>query len=706
MVRFNVNQSLWKNSEDEILKASVMKYGLNQWGRIASLFAKRTAKQCKARWDEWLDPHIKKTEWSREEDEKLLHLAKLMPTQWRTIAPIVGRTASQCLERYEGLLDSAGGIEDGGEEKKRVAQAETMPAKPDATDMDEEELEMLSEARARLANTLGKKSKRKARERMLEEQKRLAMIQKRRELKAAGIAGGEGKKRKRRLKNSDVEVIDYTQEVPFERLVPKGPFDVKAENRETVLRARDEEKRIKALQQVFEEKKKHKNKTKDGTEKSVALATASLVRDRKRLEEALAISRGQRAAMALPAPLVSDMELEEVAKASFDGDGVSSTSSRFAVPALPSSRRRDDVIAQEARNQIVRNTGQGQIEGKGTGFQSALPTVPDDARSKLASLASRRTFAGANGRSVILRDTLGINRPAGMMPNDDEFLEEDAEGLASARSLNLGSALKSIPQPEYEYSIKVQTPDDHEDENVDTEEADGAGHRGVGEKSAAREGGFEEDARDRDRKRQRTAQDRAQTLLEQRPTAAKMGLNVSIAPLATSKRRLLIEGEPNFARRLILEEMEQGLLEGTSRSIPMDSCPELLEIVVPLESITDDLNAVFANEAESQDAIKHRLQTARLSCETIQATCAKIRQALQASHYAESQTRAETAITAFHKTVKELRRVEHQVSVWTWMHELEVEAAIQRLAEVRGEVDALSSIEADMQKKWSELNGL
>lgn len=53
---------------------------------------------------EWLDPSIKKTEWSREEEEKLLHLAKLMPTQWRTIAPIIGRTAAQCLEHYEYLL--------------------------------------------------------------------------------------------------------------------------------------------------------------------------------------------------------------------------------------------------------------------------------------------------------------------------------------------------------------------------------------------------------------------------------------------------------------------------------------------------------------------------------------------------------------------------------------------------------------------------
>jgi pre-mRNA-splicing factor CDC5/CEF1 len=46
---------------------------------------------------------------------------------------------------------------------------------------------MLSEARARLANTQGKKAKRKARERQLEEARRLAVLQKKRELKAAGI---------------------------------------------------------------------------------------------------------------------------------------------------------------------------------------------------------------------------------------------------------------------------------------------------------------------------------------------------------------------------------------------------------------------------------------------------------------------------------------------------------------------------------------
>src|SRR5271156_4937962 len=115
-----VKGGVWKNTEDEILKAAVSKYGMNQWARISSLLVRKTPKQCKARWYEWLDPSIKKTEWSKEEDEKLLHLAKLMPTQWRTIASLVGRTATQCLERYQRLLDEAEAREHGEEEDEGV----------------------------------------------------------------------------------------------------------------------------------------------------------------------------------------------------------------------------------------------------------------------------------------------------------------------------------------------------------------------------------------------------------------------------------------------------------------------------------------------------------------------------------------------------------------------------------------------------------
>ena len=184
-MRIMIKGGVWKNTEDEILKAAVMKYGLNQWARISSLLVRKSAKQCKARWYEWLDPSIKKTEWSREEDEKLLHLAKIMPCQWRSIAPIVGRTAAQCLERYEYLLDSVSSINVNNDENEDDADTqllqnkshhmsssnirrlrpgeidpnpETKPARPDAIDMDEDEKEMLSEARARLANTKGMNS--------------------------------------------------------------------------------------------------------------------------------------------------------------------------------------------------------------------------------------------------------------------------------------------------------------------------------------------------------------------------------------------------------------------------------------------------------------------------------------------------------------------------------------------------------------------
>ena len=80
---------------------------------------------------------------------------------------------------------------------------------------------MLSEARARLANTQGKKAKRKAREKQLEEARRLAALQKRRELRAAGIELAPRKKKKRG--------VDYNAEIPFEKRPAPGFYDTSTE---------------------------------------------------------------------------------------------------------------------------------------------------------------------------------------------------------------------------------------------------------------------------------------------------------------------------------------------------------------------------------------------------------------------------------------------------------------------------------------------
>ena len=68
----------------------------------------------------------------------------------------------------------------------------------------------IAEARVRLANTKGKKAKRKAREKQIEEARRLVHLQKMRELKAAGIDFVIEKTRKKKKKE-----LDYNAEVPF-----------------------------------------------------------------------------------------------------------------------------------------------------------------------------------------------------------------------------------------------------------------------------------------------------------------------------------------------------------------------------------------------------------------------------------------------------------------------------------------------------------
>eukprot|EP00775_Hariotina_reticulata_P012657 gene12657-12784_t len=304
-MRIMIKGGVWKNTEDEILKAAVMKYGLNQWARISSLLVRKSAKQCKARWYEWLDPSIRKTEWTREEDEKLLHLAKLMPTQWRTIAPIVGRTPAQCLDRYEKLLDMAlgkDGTYDPADDPRRLRPGEidpnpeSKPARPDAVDMEEDEKEMLAEARARLANTRGKKAKRKAREKQLEEARRLASLQKRRELKAAGI---ELRGRDRRGRG-----IDYNAEVAFEKKPVPGFYDTGAEDRQT-----------KEMQQEFRPTTDIEEALMKRDVKRQKLAEAKNVPALvQRVNEQNSTALRRRTKMMLPAPQVSEAELEAIAR--------------------------------------------------------------------------------------------------------------------------------------------------------------------------------------------------------------------------------------------------------------------------------------------------------------------------------------------------------------------------------------------------------
>jgi pre-mRNA-splicing factor CDC5/CEF1 len=344
MGRVTLKGGTWTNVEDEILRVAVMKYGKHQWARISSLLVKKTAKQCKARWLEWLEPSIRKDEWTLEEEEKLLHLAKVMPSQWKTIAPLVGRTAAQCLERYEQLLEHSlqSTLPLAAEKKNALlpgeidSMPETRQARPDPVDMNPDEREMLSEARARLANTQGKKAKRKARRELMLEARRQSSMQKRRELQEAGLPVSLGKRKGR-------APTDYNAEVPFERKPVPGFHDVTGElqreskthyQREQELKALGDDRPLtKSRDAVLAEAVREQRKR---DEQRVAMGFLPAVLDRK-LREQQSLRRGT---FSLPQPFCRALSLDDAAKSAHSSSAdapPSTTHSQVSIFSTPLS---------------------------------------------------------------------------------------------------------------------------------------------------------------------------------------------------------------------------------------------------------------------------------------------------------------------------------------------------------------------------------
>ncbi|TDL25070.1 Cc.Cdc5 protein [Rickenella mellea] len=593
MVRIIIKGGVWKNTEDEVLKAAIAKYGKNQWARISSLLVRKTPKQCKARWYEWLDPSIKKTEWSKTEDEKLLHLAKLMPTQWRTIAPIVGRTATQCLERYQKLLDEAEAKEneelgltgpgDAGPSADDVRRLrpgeidpdpETKPARPDPIDMDEDEKEMLSEARARLANTQGKKAKRKARERQLEEARRLAMLQKKRELKAAGIIMRQKSKKKG---------MDYNADIPFEKKPAPGFYDTSDEQARATSAPvgqslRRLENKRKPEEEEAERKKRARKGGKDGGESTGHQTKFIAARDAQiaKLKEAEQI--GKRRKLMLPDAQVGEAELEEIVKIGQAEqsakdlvlDGADATENllgdyegleRARMARTPRTAPQHDNIMTEARNLLNMTVAQTPLlgdentplhlgPGGGTGFESATPRhqaafTPNPLATPLyrgggadPSSTPRTEIVGGTPLRTPLRDSLSLNPEGRYSSIGDTPREQKIHAAAAKRALQAG--FMSLPKPENNFELLV--PDDDIDED-DQEPAALS----------------EEDAAERDARIRRRKEEEQRKALARRSLAVQQGLprpaNVDVDELLHNLS-LVDEDDPTLKPARTLVDLE------------------------------------------------------------------------------------------------------------------------------------------------------
>ncbi|KAK5657736.1 hypothetical protein OQA88_2809 [Cercophora sp. LCS_1] len=612
-----VKGGVWTNIEDEILKASVSKYGLNQWARVSSLLARKTPKQCKARWNEWLDPSIKKIEWSKEEDEKLLHLAKLMPTQWRTIAPIVGRTANQCLERYQKLLDEAEQREssglgltgpDGGETQAPSADdvrrlrpgevdpdPETKPARPDTIDLDEDEKEMLSEARARLANTQGKKAKRKARERQQEESRRLAALQKRRELKTAGINIKVTTRKKGQM--------DYNADIPFEKKPVPGFYDTNEEiDRNEYQRKHFDPKKAQVggkRKGEGDEDADRKRRKGDKDAPSASMQAAMKAGQMQKIREAEQSSK--RKTLVLPAPQVSEGELEEIVKMGMIGERSNkmaresendatrglisdySTLNTNAPIRTPRAPAQEDHIANEIRNiRALTETQSSLLGGENTPLQEGVGSTGFD------SVAPRKhVVATPNPLATPFRpgvDGVGatpqrVGQTPLRTPRDSFALNAGDDGLSAVgappnearlRELSLRHQLKhglaSLPKPK-ETDWELELPEDQQEPKTAEE--------------------LQEDAADRDQREREIRE--ARELLERKRRTQVMQrdlprpLNVDIKALLKASSELpdpvesLIAGE---AASLMAYDATRYPLPGATPKVKPVELPQIDDAVL------------------------------------------------------------------------------------------------------------------------------
>uniref|UniRef100_A0A0N4ZND2 Cell division cycle 5-like protein n=1 Tax=Parastrongyloides trichosuri TaxID=131310 RepID=A0A0N4ZND2_PARTI len=729
MVKVIIKGGVWKNTEDEILKAAVMKYGKNQWSRIASLLHRKSAKQCKARWEEWLDPRIKKTEWSREEDEKLLHLAKIMPTQWRTIAPMVGRTAAQCLERYDELLDEAQrraeGIDDDieGKDVKKLKAGEidpapeSRPARPDPIDMDEDELEMLSEARARLANTKGKKAKRKAREKQLSEARRLSALQRKRELRAAGIDIGDPNYKAKKKE----DYIDYNASVPFQLPIPAGfydPSDDSFNKSECVDKYKTQDPIPDENKLRREDKKKIQKRKQEELPETIF----------KRPDEI------KRSKLVLPAPQVTDKEIEEIvklgkinqmAKEMIDDSASSNLlhdyeeSSRvtFNARSVRTPAIRDDHIAKEVETILALQNTESSLKGglntplNDLNIKSGLPEhqVASTPNVILQALAGT-PIHGSGEDSIRMSQTPAGLTPAATPFRDQLNLNKDADGYDE--TFDWKAAIASLPKPTNQFEIVLPDENEEEEEEDENMEID------------------VEDAFEVNERRRRLIEEKEKKLLKRRSTVYQRKLLQPSKVNFSLFKKSYDRSEYGNAMKLISKEMENLVKWDVSNVITenMDNniTPEMIEEARKLveeentekpeydHEMASAMDLCFnelisfegkltrlgnLNRKDQMDSLVKELDTLDGWLQKLGSAVAKIDKKLQIKMIGYFKV-ADKLIKKIEEKRHERQNVQLQIDAFSRLYQHELGSIERRIGKLQSEVNILQERENELQKQY------
>ncbi|KAL0683967.1 hypothetical protein Bca4012_050815 [Brassica carinata] len=155
----NLNKGPWRKEEDDLLSELVNVFIENdkpKWSKISKQLPGRIGKQCRERWHNHLNPTIKKTPWTREEELILVQAQRDQGNKWAEMAKLLpGRTENNIKNlwncslkrRSEHLVTSSplSGYGPCGYESSFVNQSNMMEIKKAAMSPQRDSLELTLE---------------------------------------------------------------------------------------------------------------------------------------------------------------------------------------------------------------------------------------------------------------------------------------------------------------------------------------------------------------------------------------------------------------------------------------------------------------------------------------------------------------------------------------------------------------------------------